>query len=120
MVTFSIDPVKLVSEDAMLKEVVDPETTHYAFSMCNPPFFKSEEEKLGGLSSHGDLRPLPSTFSTGTEKETTTEGGEVEFVKRMIEDSLTLRDRIRQVGREKRVGRCLEGEGPKEVGYSAI
>ena len=40
-------------------------------------------------------RPAPPTFSTGSEVETMVEGGEVEFVRRIISDSLTLRTQIR-------------------------
>lgn len=77
----------------MLKEVVDPNVSHYAFSMCNPPFFKSKEERLGGTSDI--TRPPPATVNSGTESETVVKGGEVQFVKRMIEDSLELRDRVK-------------------------
>lgn len=88
----------LVTKDAMLKEVVDGmTTTRCSFSMCNPPFFSSAEEKLGGSTPHCD-RPAPSTFSSGTGGETVTEGGEVGFVRRMIEDSLELGERVRQAG----------------------
>ena len=78
----------------MLKEVVCQGSQHYAFSMCNPPFFRSVEERLGALTSHSSHRPPPATFSSGTDQETVTEGGEVGFVKRMIEDSMELRDRV--------------------------
>ena len=91
--TFSFDAVKLVSKNAMLEEVVRPTSMQYAFTMCNPPFFESERERLGGL---GD-RPAPATFCSGTEEETVTEGGEVGFVKKMIQESMELKGRVRQV-----------------------
>lgn len=91
----SIDAVRLVAEESMLKDVLDPPPTRYAFTMSNPPFFKDEKERLGNLGLSWSVRPVPSTFSTGTGRETVTEGGEVEFVRRMIEESLELRDRIR-------------------------
>lgn len=103
--------MKLVSADAMLKDVVEPSISSYAFSMCNPPFFKSKEERLGGSSD--SQRPTPSTVNSGSESETITQGGEVQFVKRMIEDSLVLQNRVRLVeGRENRgegKGRCGKG-----------
>lgn len=88
--------VKLVSKESMLKDVVDPSVPHYSFSMCNPPFFRSEGERLGvpGGGS-GDRRPPASTFSGGSVGEMVTEGGEVEFVKRMIAESVEMRGRIR-------------------------
>lgn len=65
--------------------------------MCNPPFFKDREERYGGGATHSELRPPPGTFSSGTLGETVTAGGEVEFVKRIIRDSLTLRKRVRYI-----------------------
>lgn len=78
----------------MLKEVVEPSVPQYAFSMCNPPFFESEGDRLGEVGSRGSQRPVPCTFSSGSTGETVTEGGEVGFVRRMIEDSLEMRDRV--------------------------
>ncbi|GAM18807.1 hypothetical protein SAMD00019534_019820 [Acytostelium subglobosum LB1] len=64
-------------------------------SMCNPPFFDSlDQTKLN-----------PKTVCTGSDSELVTEGGELEFVKKMIQDSLFLRTRIRAystlLGRKK-------------------
>ena len=78
----------------MIKEALDPSVPRYAFSMCNPPFFESEQDKLGAASSRGSQRPLPHTFSSGSTEETVTEGGEVGFVSQMIKDSLDLRERV--------------------------
>ena len=88
--------VKQVSPSTILLGAVDS-TTQYSFCMCNPPFFKDREERYGGGASRSELRPPPSTFSSGTLSETVTEGGEVEFVKRIIHDSLTLRSSVRCV-----------------------
>ena len=67
----------------------------YDFCMCNPPFFKDREEMLGLSTSRTGHRPIPHTQNTGNETETITEGGEIEFVKRIISDSLKLGTRIR-------------------------
>jgi len=53
----------------------------YDFSMCNPPFFNLDKEFEGE--------------SIGSSSEIITSGGEVEFVKRMIEESLVAKDRIK-------------------------
>ncbi len=64
--------------------------------MCNPPFFKDRGERDSGQSRSG-RRPPPSTVGTGSERETVVEGGEVGFVRRIVEDSLSLRDTVRYV-----------------------
>ena len=69
--------------------------TEYSFTMCNPPFFKSKADKLGGEGSRSDSRPAPSTVSGGTNAETITEGGEVEFVKGIIKDSMKFGKRVK-------------------------
>ncbi|PNY27444.1 methyltransferase-like protein [Tolypocladium capitatum] len=61
------------------------------FTMANPPFYKSEEELL--QSARQKSRP-PFTACTGSTSEMVTEGGEVGFVNRMLEESLLLGDRV--------------------------
>lgn len=53
----------------------------FAFSMCNPPFFSSLEE--AGRN--------PATAFQGTAAEMVWPGGELAFVTKMVEDSLTLK-----------------------------
>ena len=67
----------------------------YDFCMCNPPFFKDKDEKVGLNSSRSGHRPIPQTHNTGNEAETITEGGELKFVERIISDSLKLKTKIR-------------------------
>ena len=89
--------VKQVPSSTILLGAVD-ETVQYSFCMCNPPFFKDKEERYGGgVATRSELRPPPSTFSGGTQGETVTEGGEVTFVKRIIQESLMLKNRVRYV-----------------------
>ena len=70
------------------------EKEQYDFCMCNPPFFMDEKDKRSE-HSRTDQRPIPSTQNTGNESETITSGGEVEFVKRIVSDSLVLKEKIR-------------------------
>ena len=56
--------------------------------------FKDQAERYGNQSRSGH-RPVPGTVSTGIATETVTAGGEVEFVRRMIADSLKLKDSVR-------------------------
>ncbi|XP_011646547.1 U6 small nuclear RNA (adenine-(43)-N(6))-methyltransferase [Pogonomyrmex barbatus] len=63
----------------------------YDFSMCNPPFFESEDD---GFDKVAKILP-PRNASTGNDGELKTEGGEVAFVTRMIEESVEMQDRIK-------------------------
>ncbi|TQN70341.1 U6 small nuclear RNA (adenine-(43)-N(6))-methyltransferase, partial [Colletotrichum shisoi] len=62
-----------------------------SFVMCNPPFYTSEEDLLD--SAQKKSRP-PLTACTGAPVEMVSDGGEVGFVGRMLEESLVLRDRV--------------------------
>lgn len=54
------------------------------FSMCNPPFFESVEDKV----------PRQDTVCIATASELATSGGEVEFVKQMMYESAQLGERV--------------------------
>ncbi|KAK1984674.1 hypothetical protein LZ30DRAFT_585679 [Colletotrichum cereale] len=61
------------------------------FVMTNPPFYTSEEDLVD--SAKQKSRP-PSTACTGAPVEMVTDGGEVSFVGRILEESLVLRERV--------------------------
>ncbi|KAI6776817.1 hypothetical protein HG530_000762 [Fusarium avenaceum] len=61
-----------------------------AFTMSNPPFYKSEAELVA--SAKQKSRP-PFTACTGAKVEMVTVGGEVAFVDRVLKESLVLRER---------------------------
>ncbi|KAJ5576072.1 hypothetical protein N7535_002998 [Penicillium sp. DV-2018c] len=61
------------------------------FTMCNPPFYTSRDELI---KSAEEKKRVPFSACTGAEVEMVTDGGEVAFVKRMIDESLQLRTRI--------------------------
>ena len=67
------------------KETID-------FTICNPPFYDSWEE-VGQLAS--TKKATPSSICTGNDEEMTAQGGEVEFIQKMIKESVALKDRIR-------------------------
>lgn len=48
-----------------------------------------------GVNSRNPRRPPPSSVNTGGITEIMAEGGELEFVKRIIHDSLQLKKRLR-------------------------
>jgi hypothetical protein len=79
--------IKLVhvdDEQKILVDVIDDKS--YEFVMCNPPFFTEEESN--------DESRNPRTNTQATDNEWKTSGGEVAFVKRMIDDSVSIGDRI--------------------------
>ena len=87
--------MKQVNHSSFLEiPLEDEENKEFDFCMCNPPFFVSEFEASHGIA-RSDKRPQPSGVCTGTESETVTGGGEVEFVKEIIKDSLSLKEHIR-------------------------
>lgn len=62
----------------------------YDFSMCNPPFFESEDD------AERVAKALPPrNASTGNDSELKTVGGERAFVTRMIDESIEMGDRIK-------------------------
>ncbi|EDN07455.1 conserved hypothetical protein [Histoplasma mississippiense (nom. inval.)] len=61
------------------------------FTMCNPPFYQSRDELIS--SAKAKQRP-PFSACTGAEVEMITPGGEVEFVTRMIRESIELRNHV--------------------------
>ena len=57
----------------------------FDFTMCNPPFYKSWQELLQAT----EAKELgANAICTGAENEMITPGGEVAFVRRMVEESL--------------------------------
>lgn len=66
-------------------------TDDVAFVMTNPPFYKSAEE----LDERAAAKSLPPrTACTGAPVEMVTDGGEVAFVGRILDESLVLRGRV--------------------------
>lgn len=63
-----------------------------AFTMTNPPFYKSAAEMLASAAQKS--RP-PFTACTGAQVEMVTPGGEVAFVDRILQESLVLKERVR-------------------------
>lgn len=90
-----------------------------SFTMCNPPFFQEDElDQVFSLFyrnlyclqrfTEEDIdtfvnvektcaRPPPKSTTIAKKNEIETEGGEVSFVSRMIDESVTLRDKIKYV-----------------------
>jgi 23S rRNA (adenine1618-N6)-methyltransferase len=74
----------LLPLDALQMKVAD-------FTMCNPPFFESKQDMMGLF----EKKKKPSAVCTGSEVEMITEGGEAEYVSRMVVESQALAKRVR-------------------------
>ncbi|KAJ6582890.1 S-adenosyl-L-methionine dependent methyltransferase [Mycena vulgaris] len=62
------------------------------FTMCNPPFYSSHEDVVASA----DAKELePNAVCTGADVEMITPGGESSFVRRMVDESIQLKDRCR-------------------------
>ncbi|KAG5346198.1 MET16 methyltransferase, partial [Acromyrmex charruanus] len=79
-----------VNSDRIFKDVIQDNRV-YDFSMCNPPFFESEDD---GFEKVEKVLP-PRNAPTGNDSELKTEGGEIGFVTKMIEESVEMGDRIK-------------------------
>ncbi|KAI4874113.1 hypothetical protein NFI96_028158, partial [Prochilodus magdalenae] len=90
------DLIKVVKvpQKTLLMDALKEESIIYDFCMCNPPFFANQLEAKG-VNSRNSRRPPPSSVNTGGVTEIMAEGGELEFVKRIIHDSLQLKRRLR-------------------------
>jgi 23S rRNA A1618 N6-methylase RlmF len=64
--------------------------------MCNPPFYKNYYEAQGLHTRKPYERHDPSSINTATDSECIfDEGGEVGFVKKIIDDSIVIGKQIR-------------------------
>ncbi|WVR05733.1 hypothetical protein IAU60_002758 [Kwoniella sp. DSM 27419] len=81
---------KAPSAEPILFPILDDETARWDFTLCNPPFFGSEEELQEG--QQGKARGAHAA-PTAAQNELITPGGEVAFVGRMIEESIGMKER---------------------------
>ena len=87
--------VKKPIDDSILVNAVQDSDTQYDFCMCNPPFFADQLEAQAVKTSRSDDRSEPSSVSTATQAESITEGGEVQFIKRIMQESAQLKAKVR-------------------------
>uniref|UniRef100_A0A1Q3F2P4 U6 small nuclear RNA (adenine-(43)-N(6))-methyltransferase n=1 Tax=Culex tarsalis TaxID=7177 RepID=A0A1Q3F2P4_CULTA len=78
-------------EETVIKGFLEgsPEES-FDFCMCNPPFYEQDHES----ENRTGHRPEPSGASTGCVDELRTEGGELRFVEKIIDESVELKERI--------------------------
>ncbi|KAF0386743.1 S-adenosyl-L-methionine dependent methyltransferase [Gigaspora margarita] len=89
-------------------EVLSNNSIKFAFCMCNPPFYESQEQYEKGV----EMKHSPSlSVCTGASHEKITVGGEFQFIKDILEESLILRNKIRwytsKIGRLETVNRIV-------------
>ncbi|CED82013.1 Predicted DNA methylase [Phaffia rhodozyma] len=89
-----IEPPSGQEQDRILKPFELFPDLQFEFTMCNPPFYSSWQE-ISSLASNKEFNP--HAICTGAETEMITTGGEVEFVKRMVNESTSMgiQDRCR-------------------------
>lgn len=64
---------------------------HADFIMCNPPFFTSKQDML---ATHLTKKVSPSAVCTGADVEMITEGGDLGFVSKIVDESTKLRGQV--------------------------
>uniref|UniRef100_A0A336LZE0 U6 small nuclear RNA (adenine-(43)-N(6))-methyltransferase n=1 Tax=Culicoides sonorensis TaxID=179676 RepID=A0A336LZE0_CULSO len=74
----------------LIKNLSDDIEIH--FCMCNPPFYETRDESPENRTGNRDE---PRGTNTGSGKEISVEGSEISFVKKIIDESLELKYRIK-------------------------
>ncbi|XP_013383654.1 U6 small nuclear RNA (adenine-(43)-N(6))-methyltransferase [Lingula anatina] len=103
-----IELVQTSSTDGLF-ELLNNRKESLDFCMCNPPFYADSLEAQGISNCRNLDRPEPKSINTGNEQECIVKGGEFEYIKKMIGDSLKLNNKVRvyttMVGRKSDLGR---------------
>ncbi|CAG8452394.1 2890_t:CDS:10 [Diversispora eburnea] len=93
----------LLSEEVMINNNI-----RFAFCMCNPPFYESQEQYEKGVEIK---QTPPLSVCNGTSREKFTPGGEFQFIKDILDESLVLRNKIRwytsKIGRLETVNKIV-------------
>jgi 23S rRNA A1618 N6-methylase RlmF len=77
----------------LIPALITPESgTAFTFTMCNPPFYSSEEEMMIAAGLKVETSHAAPTAATN---ELITDGGEVEFVAKMIRNSVQIGTGVR-------------------------
>ncbi|GMR44496.1 hypothetical protein PMAYCL1PPCAC_14691 [Pristionchus mayeri] len=102
-----VEVVKTDGDGPLIEGVVTSSSTGFSFCMCNPPFFdgdgdtaerfvgRGEREWENGGVQTGGKRSAPRSGTIASENELATEGGEVAFIGRLIEESARLREKVK-------------------------
>jgi 23S rRNA (adenine1618-N6)-methyltransferase len=63
------------------------------FTICNPPFFTNTAEMQSSIKGEGKIWK-PNAICTGSENEMVYPGGDLAFVRRIIDESMVLRENV--------------------------
>lgn len=97
----------------------------YNFCICNPPFYSSHDD----ITQCRDLKPdPPNGICTGSEHEMITQGGELEFITKLLKQSYKHRVRIQWftslLGKKENAYKLLElvrkSKGNPRVGVKTV
>lgn len=84
-----------MDQSELFNGLIDP-SKHYDFLMCNPPFYTDLPESQGLTHTRKADRPSANSINTAANVESIyDQGGEVEFVKRMIDESRIYASHVR-------------------------
>ncbi|KAI8927634.1 hypothetical protein BC831DRAFT_451687 [Entophlyctis helioformis] len=83
--------VQSIDSDPLFHAIAD-EDTIYDFCLCNPPFYASHEDIQQSRESKADA---PRAVCMGQDNEMISQGGEVAFVTKIINESMALQSRVR-------------------------
>ncbi|KAH9512923.1 Methyltransferase-like protein 16 [Bulinus truncatus] len=87
---------QVTSEDILVAPLQSfTQSSQFDFCMCNPPFFADHMEAQAITNTRSVQRPEAASVSTASPQECIAHGGEVGFIRHMIEESTVLRDKIR-------------------------
>ncbi|XP_067633554.1 U6 small nuclear RNA (adenine-(43)-N(6))-methyltransferase isoform X2 [Eurosta solidaginis] len=92
----------------------------FHFCLCNPPFYDSSlPDPFHATTRNEEKRAPPHNCHTGNEEELACEGGEVQFVQRIIEESDLHKQRVciftSMLGHKSSVGRILATLNTKQI-----
>lgn len=109
-----VEIFKQTDKEIILKEFFTPQPDiNFHFCLCNPPFYDSSlPNPFNGKTRNEDKRTPPHNCHTGHNEELACEGGEVQFVQRIIEDSELYPQRVciytTMLGHKSSVARVME------------
>ncbi|KAG0220875.1 hypothetical protein BGX31_010435 [Mortierella sp. GBA43] len=100
----AITIVKSSPSDIFPQAMFEEDGRIYDFCMCNPPFYKDEQDIQDSFESkEGE----PSAVCQGTSNEMMTTGGEVQFLKQMIDESVQWKTRISMLGKKSSLDKVV-------------
>ena len=85
--------IRKVDADSLLIGVVEP-SERYDFSMCNPPFFDSDNLVPKTRTAKRPLPICPKSGGSTSASEIAVKGGEVEFLRKLVNESKELESTV--------------------------